>query len=577
MPRFSARIVPSVAMVLAAGLSSSVFAQEATYRVVARSGQFAPGGGFFSSFGSPVISSTGRVAFKASVVGVLANRGVWSEGVSGMNNLEPVVRRNDPIPGAMGNFIDSIIPSAGIVMNSSGEIAFSVAISGTQTQYGDYAILVHDANGVKSIAVPGQLVSLPCGGVVCQRWLADIGTSLFAFNAAGQVGFRTTIDGTGVNSDNDHLLIVSDGNTTQVALREGDIPPGTFGVEFGSTIYTRIHLNDEGEILARNFVRDLNSNHTYWSVWRGQPGAVSLVAAENMLAPVGGLFFGQFFNYGEMAFNNAGDAVFVQIVEDNQGDQRDGLWINSNAPTQTVCFEGMPAPSGMTYNRPTTYSPSVNANGVIAYIGVLDGAAHDEDTVLIRRLPNGNETLIVREGDQAPGLFNGVAFLHPGYGFSQILDDGRIAFRSQLAGPGVHAGNNDSVWISREGAPPAMLLRTGQSMTVGGQVKTVEHFVTTMSAGSESGTPSGVSELGQVAMQVVFTDGTQAIIVASPLGTCPGDVNGDGVVNFADLNAVLGAFGHLGDVIPGDLDLDGDVDFADLNQVLSNFGVDCPN
>ena len=49
----------------------------------------------------------------------------------------------------------------------------------------------------------------------------------------------------------------------------------------------------------------------------------------------------------------------------------------------------------------------------------------------------------------------------------------------------------------------------------------------------------------------------------------PGDVNKDGVVNFADLNAILGQFGQPGFA---DLNLDGVVNFADLNTVLLNFG-----
>ena len=57
--------------------------------------------------------------------------------------------------------------------------------------------------------------------------------------------------------------------------------------------------------------------------------------------------------------------------------------------------------------------------------------------------------------------------------------------------------------------------------------------------------------------------------------SCPGDVNGDRVVNFADLNAVLGAFGQSGADLPADLNGDGVVNFADLNEVLSNFGSEC--
>lgn len=50
------------------------------------------------------------------------------------------------------------------------------------------------------------------------------------------------------------------------------------------------------------------------------------------------------------------------------------------------------------------------------------------------------------------------------------------------------------------------------------------------------------------------------------------DLNNDGVVNFADLNLVLGDYGASGGAPAGDVDLDGDVDFADLNAVLNLYG-----
>ena len=57
---------------------------------------------------------------------------------------------------------------------------------------------------------------------------------------------------------------------------------------------------------------------------------------------------------------------------------------------------------------------------------------------------------------------------------------------------------------------------------------------------------------------------------------CPGDTTGDGLINFADLNAVLSVFGQS--VPPGtsgDVTGDGLVNFADLNTVLSRFGAGC--
>lgn len=56
---------------------------------------------------------------------------------------------------------------------------------------------------------------------------------------------------------------------------------------------------------------------------------------------------------------------------------------------------------------------------------------------------------------------------------------------------------------------------------------------------------------------------------------CPGDTNGDDVVNFADLNNVLSVFGQSGPGLIGDVNHDGVVNFTDLNIVLSAFGTTC--
>ncbi|MBL0921514.1 MAG: LamG domain-containing protein [Phycisphaerales bacterium] len=50
-----------------------------------------------------------------------------------------------------------------------------------------------------------------------------------------------------------------------------------------------------------------------------------------------------------------------------------------------------------------------------------------------------------------------------------------------------------------------------------------------------------------------------------------GDINGDGAVNFADLNIILSGFNMTGFCLQGDVDGDGVVGFADLNRLLSNF------
>jgi hypothetical protein len=53
---------------------------------------------------------------------------------------------------------------------------------------------------------------------------------------------------------------------------------------------------------------------------------------------------------------------------------------------------------------------------------------------------------------------------------------------------------------------------------------------------------------------------------------CPGDINGDGNVGFADLTLVLLSWGPCGVGCPADGNQDGTVGFADLTTVLLNWG-----
>jgi hypothetical protein len=68
--------------------------------------------------------------------------------------------------------------------------------------------------------------------------------------------------------------------------------------------------------------------------------------------------------------------------------------------------------------------------------------------------------------------------------------------------------------------------------------------------------------------------GEYALAATSTI-SCPGDADGDGQVNFNDLNAALGVFNTSGQNLGADFDLDGDVDFADLNTIISAFNTGC--
>jgi hypothetical protein len=67
----------------------------------------------------------------------------------------------------------------------------------------------------------------------------------------------------------------------------------------------------------------------------------------------------------------------------------------------------------------------------------------------------------------------------------------------------------------------------------------------------------------------LLTDGVLRVV-----SNCPADINGDGVIDTADLGILIGQFGTTG---PGaDINGDGVVDTADLGVLIGDFGTTCP-
>ena len=59
---------------------------------------------------------------------------------------------------------------------------------------------------------------------------------------------------------------------------------------------------------------------------------------------------------------------------------------------------------------------------------------------------------------------------------------------------------------------------------------------------------------------------------------CPGDLDGSGQIDLADLATLLANFGTASGATPeqGDMDGDGAVDLSDLSAFLARFGAPCP-
>ena len=104
-------------------------------------------------------------------------------------------------------------------------------------------------------------------------------------------------------------------------------------------------------------------------------------------------------------------------------------------------------------------------------------------------------------------------------------------------------------------------------------------FVFTSSGLSAQQMPPEIASFGGNAalMTPIAADHRPVVVdlILPLVQSCPGDVDGNGEVDLADLSELLGNFGSVGQDIPGDLDGNGTVDLTDLSDLLANFGNTC--
>jgi hypothetical protein len=239
----SAITTASAVMALSHGLAGA--AEAATIRVVALTGQEAPGTGgllfagpgafpeigIFPGFSSPSLNDAGEVAFSANLSGA----GVTAETDTGIFTSGALVaREGDVAPGTGGSVFSAWPFSVLPMLNNAGEVAFRSNFAGAG---GDgQAIFRSDTLVARTgDAVPGS------GGAVLTGFLFSP-----QLNDAGEVAFSAHLTGAGVTDEND-FAIFADG---AIVVRKGDAAPGVGGAVL-DTLFSALALNDAGEVAFR--------------------------------------------------------------------------------------------------------------------------------------------------------------------------------------------------------------------------------------------------------------------------------------------------------------------------------------
>ena len=491
------------------------FSLEIVYRVVALTGQEAPGtnGALFSAggFQLPVIDESDRVAFVAGLDSTAPSgtrAGIWSEGPG---SLTLIAREGDTAPQTSNQFTPFF---SDLIINDLGQVAFRGVLRGEGVSAGnDRGVWSEGKGDLALVAREGD--SAPGTGEIF-----TLLTNPLVFNNLGHTAFRANLSGsTGTDSvwseSNDLLAPV--GRTSLIQPP----PDGSF------TSFRNPVMDSDSRSCFYASVSGPPGEHTVQSEG---PGSLQAIAQSGASAP-GCDLNNDSFPYGsvdiEPDINNDGLTAFNGICALPTGVLA-ALW-KETKPTQTDRASNGPGASqnvvelvAMEFdNAPDTAesfrnfdSPVISHSGKIAVRAFLYGSAtanvgYWSDTF-------DSLALVTRKGAQAPGYAPGVTFtfVTPTSLIPAMNGDGDLAFIGTVEGPGIDGTNNVGVF-AEVGGTLELIVRTGQIIEIEpGKEKTVGHLGFITATGNEDGRPSAFNDSGRLTFFARFTDGIEGILVA---------------------------------------------------------------
>lgn len=411
----------------------------------------------------------------------------------------------------------------------------------------------HVLANVRTVALTGQQApDMPAGVTfagyfvngVAQGYYA-VGTYSFGpvINDAGQVAFSEGLVGDGIPPTGGGGIWSEGTGQLRLVARLGEHAPGApIGATFSqlgnpsnNLGVAFLQLNNVGQTA---FWASLGGTATGYGIWSEGSGSLAPVAITGDPAPgtpSGTVFSSTFFPaFYRAVLNNAGQIAFAARTSVAAAPL--GIWSQGPGQLTLVARTGDPAPgllSGVNFAM-GEFPPSLNDAGQVAFFCGLTGTGVDStNDRAIWSQGSGSLALVAREGDQAPGLPNGVTY-GGSFGAPMLNNNGRIAFQTNLAG-------DDSIWSDVSGSM-ALLARSGHHAP---------------------GTPPGVTFSGQLEKWTPrLNNADQILFKASVIGDGVDSSNNVGV--WSNVSGSLALVVRSGDAAPG---LQDGAKFADIGNL----------
>jgi hypothetical protein len=509
------------------------------FEIRALTGDAAPGAGpgvTFSDFDAAALNAAGNLAFRATVLGSgvdLANNvGIWSHRGGA---LDLVVRTGDAAPGTSAEIQYSSIGAPRL--DATGHTAFHAHLAGDSIVRftNDEGLWSESGGSLHLMARTGNVA--PGAGGGAYNDFSSLPTSpgpdstdVFVLNAAGQMAFRASLVGGGVTPFNNSGIWSEDGGALGLVAREGEAAPRTPGDSFGSFVLAggpEPVINAAGQTA---FWGNIDGDAADAGIWVKGGGAERLVARSGEEAPGTGPDV-QYLTFGSpIRINNSGQVAYLgSVTGDGVGSANNtGVWSETSGSPRLVAREGEAAP-GAGPNVFLDFSVPVgllfNGAGHTAFAAALTGPGTNADNNSgLWSDRGGSLDLVMREGDSAPGanaVFSSLSDV-------ELNDAGQLAFTASLAGPGVNFQNDSALWISDLDGGVTLVAREGDLFDVNDHpliedLRTISYIEMSgaplgsgaAGSGGQDGNRSAFNEAGQLALLVGFTDGSEAIVVAT--------------------------------------------------------------
>lgn len=473
--------------------------------------------GVYSDFFGTVIGSNGLIAFEGvasyfpddnNLETPEARAGIWViDAATGMQRR--VMISGMPAPGTTGNFTSGF---SEVRIDSLGNVLFD-ASAPVLAYY--HATPAGQLNQVlrQSQPVP-RSTGLLLGDIRLGTGFVNNGHIILNEPIVNQGFIRV---GTGA--------LRWDGNSlTPIVVPEMAVPGAPPGTVFttGSAL-----VNSSGDNLI--FTATRTGTITTPAYWRSTAGVLSPVVRVGDAMP-GFPFFEPTINTLHSAdINNAGQVAFSASGADGPFDFS-AIYRTAATGLDLVVARGAAAPNSV---APATFfnflGTAINGAGNIAFIGNATGV---NNGLWVARPNSSGDTFgisnvaVTSQSIFDPTLPANATFanLNNAFGAFNFNSLDQVAFMAKLAGTGINALNDDSLWfydpvdglklIARENSP--FLVGEGDLRLV----KTIEF--TTSGTGGQDGRPTGLSDEGLLVFSLAFNDNSDGIFLYGPPPTGDG-------------------------------------------------------